>query len=209
MPATAVIAFQPRKTPLQSRSEATVEAILQATLQVLVTVGKEKLTTTLVAHRAGVSVGTLYQYFPNKSALLQATLRRHMDHVLRAVEAVSKTKQNLSIFDQTTALIDAYLEAKLNDVNNSASLYAIATDVDGMRIAKNVANRAFRHITALFATATERLTCTPDFLASMVLAPISGVTRHMLEDKATQKELPKIREHLITMTHAYLKTCIR
>ena len=209
MPATAAVAFQPRKTPIQTRSEATVDAILQATLQVLVTVGKEKLTTTLVAHRAGVSVGTLYQYFPNKSALLQATLLRHMSHVINAVEAVCKDKRNLSLFEQSTALIDTYLRAKLNDVNNSASLYAIASDVDGMRIAKSVGNRAHRHVTALFSTATERLTCDPELLATMVLSSVSGVTRRLLEDKPTQKLLPQIREHLVTMTHAYLRTCIR
>jgi AcrR family transcriptional regulator len=209
LPATAAIAFQPRKTPIQTRSEATVDAILQATLQVLVSVGKEKLTTTLVAHRAGVSVGTLYQYFPNKSALLQATLLRHMSHVIAAVEAICKDKRGISIFDQSTALIDTWLDAKLNDVNNSASLYAIASDVDGMRIAKNVSARAFRHTTALFNTATERLNCDAELIATIVLASISGVTRRLLEDKPTQKLLPQIREHLVTMTHAYLRTCIR
>jgi len=207
LPATAAIAFQPRKTPVQSRSEVTVDAILQATLQVLVSVGKEKLTTTLVAQRAGVSVGTLYQYFPNKSALLQATLRRHMDHVIAAVEDTCKSERNRSIFDQATALIDTYLDAKLNDVNNSASLYAIATDVDGMRIARNVGNRAHRSTTALFSTATERLTCEPELITTMVLCCITGVTRRLLEDKPTQKLLPAIREQLLNMIHAYLKTC--
>jgi AcrR family transcriptional regulator len=206
---TVAVAFQPRKTPVQSRSEATVDAILQATLQVLVSVGKEKLTTTLVAHRAGVSVGTLYQYFPNKSALLQATLRRHMDHVIAAVEDICRSTRNRSIFDQATALIDTWLDAKLNDVNNSASLYAIASDVDGIRIARNVGNRAHRNVTALFSTATERLTCDPELLATMVLSCITGVTRRLLEDKPTQKLLPAIREQLLNMVHAYLRTCIR
>ncbi|MEZ2348301.1 TetR/AcrR family transcriptional regulator [Terriglobus sp. RCC_193] len=209
MSTTFAIAFQPRKTPVQSRSEATVDAILQATLQVLVSVGKEKLTTTLVAHRAGVSVGTLYQYFPNKSALLQATLRRHMDHVIAAVEDVCGSSRNRSIFDQATALIDTWLDAKLNDVNNSASLYAIASDVDGMRIARNIANRGHRQVTMLFSTATERLTCEPELLTIMVLSCITGVTRRLLEDKPTQKLLPTIREQLLNMVHAYLRTCIR
>ena len=62
--------LKPRKSPVQARSSASVEAILDATIQVLLSVGKERLTTTRVAMRAGVSVGTLYQYFPNKSTFL-------------------------------------------------------------------------------------------------------------------------------------------
>jgi AcrR family transcriptional regulator len=82
------VLLQPRKLPVQARSTASVDAILDATIQVLLNVGKERLTTTRVALRAGVSVGTLYQYFPNKSALLQAALRRHKDAVTEAVERV-------------------------------------------------------------------------------------------------------------------------
>jgi AcrR family transcriptional regulator len=80
--------LDPRKSPVQARSTASVDAILDATIQVLLSVGKERLTTTRVALRAGVSVGTLYQYFPNKSALLQAVLRRHLDAVTSIVERV-------------------------------------------------------------------------------------------------------------------------
>ena len=70
MPIRAQALLDPRKSPVQARSTASVEAILDATIQVLLAVGIERLTTTRVALRAGVSVGTLYQYFPNKSALL-------------------------------------------------------------------------------------------------------------------------------------------
>jgi AcrR family transcriptional regulator len=82
------VVLTPRKSPVQARSAASVDAILQATIQVLLQAGKERLTTTRVALRAGVSVGTLYQYFPNKSALLQAALKRHLDEVASAVERV-------------------------------------------------------------------------------------------------------------------------
>ena len=67
MPADALLAFEPRKTPIQARSTVTVEAISEATIQVLLSHGAERLTTTRVAERAGVSVGTLYQYYPNSS----------------------------------------------------------------------------------------------------------------------------------------------
>ena len=58
--------LRPRKTPRQARSAATVDAIFEATIQVLLVEGEKGLTTTRIAERAGVSVGTMYQYFPHK-----------------------------------------------------------------------------------------------------------------------------------------------
>jgi AcrR family transcriptional regulator len=67
----------PRKTPRQSRALATVEAILEATTRILVESGYAKINTNEVARRAGVSVGSLYQYFPNKQSLLVQLHHRH------------------------------------------------------------------------------------------------------------------------------------
>ena len=85
--------LEPRRSPVQARSAASVDAILQATiLQVLLGVGKERLTATRVALRAGVWVWTLlYQYFPDQSSLLQAVLKRYLGEVTGAVELVCKT----------------------------------------------------------------------------------------------------------------------
>src|ERR1700693_5836909 len=90
LPLRSEVLLQPRKSPVQARSAASVDAILEATIQVLLSVGKERLTTTRVALRAGVSVGTLYQYFPNKSALLQAVLTNHLESVAEAIEEVCR-----------------------------------------------------------------------------------------------------------------------
>ena len=87
MPAATLTAFEPRKTPVQARAEVTVEAICESTIQVLLSHGAERLTTTRVADRAGVSVGTLYQYYPNKQSLLYAVMEEHLDRVATAVEA--------------------------------------------------------------------------------------------------------------------------
>jgi AcrR family transcriptional regulator len=72
----------PRKSPRQQRSRATVDAILAATARVLVEAGYEHATTNRVAQAAGVSVGSLYQYFPNKEALVLAVVRRHCDEMV-------------------------------------------------------------------------------------------------------------------------------
>lgn len=66
-----------RKKPKQDRSRALVEAVVEATTRILAQEGKAGLTTNRVAEVAGVSVGSLYQYFPNKEALVAEVRRRY------------------------------------------------------------------------------------------------------------------------------------
>jgi AcrR family transcriptional regulator len=77
----------PRKRPRQQRSQATVDAILAATARVLVRHGFDGLTTNAVATAAGVSIGSLYQYFPNKEALVAALIERHIEDMNAAILA--------------------------------------------------------------------------------------------------------------------------
>src|SRR5215831_14997480 len=126
--------MEPRKQPVQQRSTATVTAILDATIQVLTAIGKERLTTTRVAERAGVSVGTLYQYFPNKRSLLQATLRRHLVSVTEALEHACELNRNEPICTMVTAIVETFFHAKMKEPKVSLALYAVSSDVDGVRI---------------------------------------------------------------------------
>lgn len=84
----------PRKTPTQDRARRTVDAMLEATAQVLVAEGYHKTTTNKVAERAGTSIGTLYEYFPSKEALVTAVIER------LAEDLVEKT---LKTMDQAIA----------------------------------------------------------------------------------------------------------
>lgn len=79
-------ALAQRKRPRQDRSRATVEAILDAAAELFADRGYARTTTNHVAARAGVSVGSLYQYFPGKDALLTALVERHMRHVEAVIE---------------------------------------------------------------------------------------------------------------------------
>ena len=96
MSTTTISALKPRKTPVQARAEVTVEAICEATIQVLLSHGAERLTTTRVAERAGVSVGTLYQYYPNKRSLLFAVLEHHLNNVAGRVEVACGSASHVS-----------------------------------------------------------------------------------------------------------------
>jgi AcrR family transcriptional regulator len=68
----------PRKEPTQERSKATVDAILSAAIQVLSSLGFDSATTNRIAERAGTSVGSIYQYFPNKESLASALVDRYV-----------------------------------------------------------------------------------------------------------------------------------
>jgi AcrR family transcriptional regulator len=199
--------LEPRKSPVQARSTASVDAILEATVQVLLDLGKERLTTTRVASRAGVSVGTLYQYFPNKSALLQAALKRHMDGVTEAVERVCREQRGNSLESMATALVDAFLRAKMSDGKTSVALYAVSSDVDGARIVREIGLRSNRAIIAMLATARESLTKDPQLVASMLQGAMAGISRRLLESDAPEELWESFRQELILLACSYLKAC--
>ncbi len=82
---TARLRTAPRKRPTQARATATVEVILQATARLLGKDGYDHLSTNKVAAAAGVSVGSLYQYFPSKEALVAALAERHRERIMGLV----------------------------------------------------------------------------------------------------------------------------
>src|SRR6187431_1854665 len=85
------VSLNPRKKPQQRRSRDTIDSIFEATIQVLLANGFDKITTIQIADRAGVSIGSLYQYFPNKRALMAAVVRRHVSQVVDATVAACKS----------------------------------------------------------------------------------------------------------------------
>jgi AcrR family transcriptional regulator len=77
--------LSPRKTPRQQRSAATVAAILEAAAHILETHGFDRYTTNAVAARAGVSIGSVYQYFPNRDSVTRALIERRSEALLTAI----------------------------------------------------------------------------------------------------------------------------
>jgi AcrR family transcriptional regulator len=207
LPPRSDLVLEPRKSPVQARSAASVDAILEATIQVLLTVGKERLTTTRVALRAGVSVGTLYQYFPNKSALLQAVLKRHLDNVAETVERVCREQKGNSLKQMAPALINAFLDAKMKDPKASVALYAVSSDLDGAKIVQRLRLRANRAIVGLLASALEPLSKDPQVVASMLQSAMFGVSQRLLESSTPERELSTLREELTYLVNAYLEAC--
>ena len=78
---------KPRKIASQERSRATVDTLVEATARILVKEGFDKASTNRIAELAGVSVGSLYQYFPSKEALVAAVIERHQQEIMQTVRA--------------------------------------------------------------------------------------------------------------------------
>jgi AcrR family transcriptional regulator len=96
-----------RKQPQQARSRATIAAILQAAAHILGERGWEGFTTNEVAGLAGVSIGSLYQYFPHKLALVEAVRRRHFDDVLTILRTAAD--RHLPRAQRIAALVDGMI----------------------------------------------------------------------------------------------------
>jgi AcrR family transcriptional regulator len=97
-----------RKRPQQARSRATVDAILQAATQVLGRDGWGDFNTNRVAEVAGASVGTVYQYFPNKLALVEAIRHQHFEAIVTVVQAAADSATTLP--ERIDALVGGMIE---------------------------------------------------------------------------------------------------
>jgi AcrR family transcriptional regulator len=104
-----------RRIPRQSRSRALVEAILEATARILSERGYANTNTNLVAERAGVSIGSVYQYFPNKDALISALHERHALQMYAEIERVFEHLVATDLASQLAAIVHAWLSAHLLD----------------------------------------------------------------------------------------------
>jgi len=111
----------PRKNASQARSRATVDALVEATARILVREGFEKTSTNRIAEIAGVSVGSLYQYFPSKEALVAAVIDRHNEEIMGIVRTalveVADTPIDKAVRKLVTVAVDAHrINPKLHRV---------------------------------------------------------------------------------------------
>lgn len=111
--------LSPRKAPRQDRARATVEVILQAAAYILEREGWAGFTTNHVAEKAGVNIASLYQYFPNKSAIIEELRRRHVEETRKALVAASA---------ETTDPLAAMIHASVAAHRVSPVLHRIFTE---------------------------------------------------------------------------------
>jgi AcrR family transcriptional regulator len=195
-------AATPRKRTTQDRSHATVRAILDAALQVLEADGAA-LTTTRVAEVAGVSVGTLYQYFPHRDALLTGVLADHLEIAIAAVEDAAAAARDRPIAEAVIAGVRAFLAVKRARAPVSRALnraFGVGL-LDDRPVVRAAARRGQRAVAALLAGGGEPDAATLQ-RAGVACAALEGVVHAAIQDDLSRFDDPAWIDQITAMALA-------
>jgi AcrR family transcriptional regulator len=113
-----------RRKPVQMRAQVTVEAMLDGAVKLLKRGGASWVTTNRIAATAGVSIGSVYQYFPNKHALFAALHERHLRQVDAIMQKRTTACEEASLEDLAGSWIEGMVEAHAGDPELSELLYS-------------------------------------------------------------------------------------
>lgn len=175
-------ALKPRKKPLQTRSTATVDAIVEATIRILRRDGWAGCTTTRIATLAGVSVGSLYQYFPNRNAIAVEIVRQRTRTYLAAVVAADLSGA-ATPEEAVEAAIAAFVIEKRKSLDVSFALRDALPEVQGRQAIIEEARRFVPALQAKLAAAGAE-TAHPAQLAVALAAVEGAVWEMMAQDEA-------------------------
>jgi AcrR family transcriptional regulator len=133
-----------RRKPVQDRSSATVDALLEATAQILLSHGYDRMSTNEVARRAGVSIGSLYQYFDNKDALVAELARRHFGHIESVVveHMLPRAGESTDLRGVVTRLLRALVAVHRANPRLSQVLEAEVPRVGELRVIEELGRRS-------------------------------------------------------------------
>lgn len=209
MPATVPAALTPRKKPRQARSAATLDAIFEATIQVLLADGMRALTTTRVAERAGVSVGTMYQYFPHKQSLIYALNERYLEVLADKVEATCRAQTGRPVAEMLAALIETYWRAKTERAEVTRALYRSVVEMDNEALVEAFARRVDATTTAMLESAPDATFRDVHLVNLTLVTVIFGTIRNAFERNLEQSAIDALEVELLAMCRAYVELARR
>jgi AcrR family transcriptional regulator len=197
--------LNPRKKPQQRRSRVTIDSLFEATIQVLLASGLDGITTIQIAERAGVSVGSLYQYFPNKRALLAAIVKRHVGGVADATIAACRSVHGKTIAEMCTTIMGAFVDAKTRRPDVSRALYLPTAMVNADAIVKEESIRCADAIHEMLITASDAKFAQPQVVSRVLIASIVGPTRAVIEAGGNRSNFERLKVHLTALCVGYLR----
>jgi AcrR family transcriptional regulator len=201
----------PRKTASQKRSRATVDALVEATARILIKEGYDRASTNRIADAAGVSIGSLYQYFPSKEALVAAVAERHaqeLSHVAQdAFLRAASRPIEFAVRELVAAGIDAHrVDPKLHRVLDE-EVPRVARFEDSGAVVRN-AGSLFRAYLA--AHRSEIDVADPDLAAFILVTTVEALTHaavlHRPDILADEKKGGEFIEEVSRLALRYLRT---
>lgn len=192
-----------RKQPQQARSSELVASILEAAVQVLASEGAQRFTTARVAERAGVSIGSLYQYFPNKAAIL---FRLQSDEWRRTTRLLGEILEDTARppLERLRRLVLAFVRSECEEaairvaLSDAAPLYR---DADEAREVKAEGARVFRRFSGRPCRRSPRPSAA---WPATLTTTLGAVGKQFSEQPRSEAEIERYAEALADMLCAYL-----
>ena len=195
----------PRKRPRQARSKATVDAILAATARVLVKHGYDDLTTNAVAEAAGVSIGSLYQYFPNKAALVGALIEKHVDDLTALCLAELTRVAHLPVAEAIRSMVEVMIQAHAVQPELHRVLTEQVPRVGRMAKLREIEALVHRMVAGLLASRRAELAIDdPDMAAFVLVSAIEAITYRAALLFPELLRDPRLVDETCTMVRRYL-----
>jgi len=194
-----------RRQPKQERARLTVEAIVEAAAQILESKGYERATTNLIAERAGVSVGTLYEYFADKEAVSQAVLERCLMRKLARMQQESEALRDLPFEPAIRRLLAVFLEEVVRQLNLTRILLGRSLYVPFNQESEEVA-AGFTALVADFLSARshEIRVVNLDMTLFVLLHSLDAVVSAAVVERPDYLEDPRLIDELVRLFASYL-----
>ncbi|WP_308907492.1 TetR family transcriptional regulator [Pseudomonas canadensis] len=193
-----------RKHPQQARSTELVAAILQAAIQVLAKEGATRFTTARVAEKAGVSVGSVYQYFPNKAAILFRLQSDEWQQTTQMLRDILE-KRDETPLDRLRTLVHAFIQSECEEaqmrgaLSDAAPLYRDAPEALEVRAAGRQAFKGF-----MLELLPEVSVDTRTVASDLILTTLSSVGKEFSNSPRTAEEIAVYAEGMAEMFLAYV-----
>lgn len=171
--------------------------------------GPTRLTTTRVAARAGVSVGTMYQYYPHKEALLYAVIGRYLNAIAEAVENACLASHGAPLTEMSDALVKAYCDAKTLKRNATRALYLVAVEVNTSALTEDCIQRIEAAAAAMFKSAPDAEFDDLALVNHSFLNMLFGTVRSLLTREISPAMANRLGDELALMCRAYLDAAKR
>lgn len=194
-----------RKRPRQARSRALVDAVLEAAARVLVERGYEGATTNHIAEVAGVSIGSIYQYFPNKEALVRALLERHVENAV-ALRPEGLDEEALDLRSRFRMSIEWFLDVHRADPELHRVLTSLAPDVVGSDLLRSFEESARLRIRTVLETHAPELRSKDLDTASFIVATcLESLTHGAVLHHPDMLKAPALADEMTELLVRYLE----